>query len=361
MRASDFLEYGTASLGPLLLESGELLGDVELAYERVGPRQAPVILVCHALTGNHQAVGTEENPGWWRGLIGPNCYIDTKKFQVIAFNVLGGCSGSTGPTSRNPKTGDSYKMEFPNITVRDMVHTQYAALQRLGITEIKTVIGGSLGGMQVYEWGILYPDFMKSLIVLAATPAFSDYGIAFNGIGIQAIKSDPEWKGGNYQPGTILGGLKVARMAGMVTYRTAKLFDHRFQRKRADEKLFAVESYLNYQGEKLAKRFDANSYLYLLQAMNQHDIGEKRNGWKEALRHIQAKVIGIGFKGDLLYPPEVIQSVVDELTSIGKNALFYEVDTAFGHDGFLVEYDKWGTIIKQAVESEGKDVGVCLP
>jgi homoserine O-acetyltransferase/O-succinyltransferase len=347
----DFLEYGKVAIGSLLLESGELLENVELAYERVGPRHAPAILVCHALTGNHVTVGTKESPGWWRGLIGPEEYVDTQKVQVITMNVLGGCNGSTGPATINPITQLRYRMDFPNITIRDMVRAQFSALEQLGINKLKAVIGGSLGGMQVYEWGILYPEFMQTLIILAATPYLSDYGIAFNGIGSQAIKTDLNWENGNYLDNTDLAGLQVARMVGMVTYRSPKMFNDRFKRKCEDNQnpQYQVEDYLKYQGEKLAKRFDANSYLYLLQAMNQHDIGLNRDGWQGAIRHIQANVIGIGFKGDLLYPPDEIHQVVRELNSQGKKAFFHEVNTAYGHDGFLVEYEKWGPIIRKVI------------
>lgn len=339
-------------LPELTLESGIVLKDVEIAYERAGINETPVILLCHALTGNQEAVGTEENPGWWQGLVGPNGFIDTEKFQVITFNILGGCSGSTGPASINPQTGRPYKSHFPNITVRDVVNSQFLALRQLGITEVDAVIGGSLGGMQVYEWGVLYPNFMSTLIVLAATPYLSDYAIAYNAVARQAIVTDPGWNNGSYEDGAIIKGLQVARMIGMITYRTAKMFNSRFQRRINNQNVYQIQSYLTYQGEKLSQRFDANSYLCLLGMMDQHDIGWQRNGWKNAIKSIKAKVVVFGFKGDLLYPSDQIRIVTEELVNQGKEADFHEISTEFGHDGFLVEYEKWGLKIKSVIEEK---------
>jgi homoserine O-acetyltransferase/O-succinyltransferase len=354
-------EYGVILLPELILDSGEVLLDVEMAYERVGVNDAPVILVCHALTGNQEAVGTDENPGWWSGLVGLEGYIDTDKFQVITFNILGGCSGSTGPASINPRTERPYMGNFPNITIRDVVHSQFLALRQLGINEVHAVIGGSLGGMQVYEWGIIFPDFMKLLIVLAATPYLSDYAIAYNAVGRQSIVSDPEWKNGSYDNGAILKGLQVARMLGMITYRSANMFNLRFQRSKDERNVYEIESYLTYQGEKLSQRFDANSYLCLLSMMDKHDIGWERNGWLNALTTIKAKVVAFGFTGDLLYPSDQIRWVTEELVTQGKEAVFHEISTEYGHDGFLVEYEKWGMKIKDVIEEEKrKGVDTCL-
>ncbi len=215
------MQTGSISIGPFQTESGDTIADVTMAYERSGPADAPVILVCHALTGNHLAIGTETNPGWWSGLIGSDKPINTDHYRVLTLNVLGGCDGSTGPASTNPRTGSAYACDFPPITVRDMVHAQHQAMKKLGITEAEAVIGGSLGGMQVLEWGLLYPNFMEKLIVLAATPVFSDYGIAFNHIASTAIRQDPNWQSGHYDA---VNGLAVARMVGMVTYRSPDLF-----------------------------------------------------------------------------------------------------------------------------------------
>lgn len=350
-------EYDSIYIGDLELMSGEILPQVELAYERVGKRNGEVILVCHALTGNQFTAGTNQQAGWWNGLIGEGQFIDTNRFQVITFNVLGGCSGSTGPTSINPITGQTYKNSFPFVTIRDMVHAQMKALKRMGINRLKAIVGGSLGGMQVLEWGVLYPNYSETLVPIAVTPFFSDYGVAFNAIAIKAITDDPSWKNGEYTEGEILPGLEIARMIGMVTYRTDKMFNRRFKKERIlvghKQEEFQVESYLNYQGVKLARRFDPNSYLRLLQAMNQHDIGLLRGGWKKALGSIQSKVLLLGFSGDLLYPPNMVKETASVLQALGKSAYFHEIETDFGHDGFLTEYSKWGEIIKRMI-NEGE-------
>ncbi|QZA34146.1 homoserine O-acetyltransferase [Hydrogenibacillus sp. N12] len=351
-------EVGTVSIGALRLESGRVLPDVRLAYERVGPRDGPTVLVCHALTGNHVAVGTDEDPGWWAGLIGSGKPIDTDRYQVVTFNVLGGCDGSTGPTSTNPETGRPYGPEFPFITVRDMVQAEYLALKRLGIRRLRAVIGGSLGGMQALEWGVMYPEWMDLLIPIAVTPRLSDYAIAFNAIGRLAILSDPAWNGGYYDPAhPPKAGMIIARMAGMVTYRSPDQFNRRFERaerdgwgRRHDEVSFQVESYLIHHGEKLARRFDANSYLYLLKAMDAHDLGRGRGGIEEAIKRIRARVVALAYRGDLLYPPQEIAAFVDRLRAGGVEARYFEVDTLYGHDGFLTEFEKWGGIIREQLE-----------
>ncbi|RYG72232.1 homoserine O-acetyltransferase [Lentibacillus lipolyticus] len=336
-------QTGSISIGPFQTESGKTIADVTMAYERSGPAGAPVVIVCHALTGNHLAIGTEANPGWWRGLIGSDKPIDTDHYQVLTFNVLGGCDGSTGPASTNPETGSAYACGFPPITIRDMVHAQHRALKKLGITEAEAVIGGSLGGMQVLEWGLLYPEFMEKLIVLAATPVFSDYGIAFNHIASTAIRQDPNWQSGNYHA---VNGLMVARMVGMVTYRSPALFKARFNRKQTDD-TFDVSSYLDYQGKKLTSRFDPNSYLALLEAMNHHNIGNGRGGWKQAAKQLRQPTLVLSFDKDLIYEPAVIQTFSKELPC----SFYHHIQTDFGHDGFLTEFDKWGALISSFLKS----------
>ncbi|WP_064093053.1 homoserine O-acetyltransferase MetX [Rossellomorea aquimaris] len=324
-------EINTIAIPSLSLECGNTLQDVELIYERTGNTKGPVILVCHALTGNHIVKGTDEEKGWWSELIGPNDSIDTNHFNVISFNVLGGCDGSTGPTSINPKTGVPYGGTFPVITIRDMVNAQYEGLKELSIHHLHAVIGGSLGGMQALEWGTLYPRFVDKVFALAVTPVLSDYGIAFNHIGIKAIEENHTNKE---------KGLEIARMIGMVTYRTPELFDHRFKREQVNT-TFNVESYLEYQGEKLAQRFDPNSYLTLLKAMNSHDIGRKRGGITNVARDYQCELITVSYEGDIIYSP----SKLKEFSQQVSRSHHYFVSTAFGHDGFLVEFEKWGGII----------------
>lgn len=329
------------SFGPLSLSSGEILEEVTLQYERVGPPDAPVILVCHALTGNHHTVGDTENPGWWSGLVGDKKYIDTEKYQVITFNILGGCNGSTGPAAIIPNTNRCYQATFPAITIRDMVHAQYKALKEMGITELRAIIGGSLGGMQVMEWGLLYPEMIESLIMLAATPVFSSYGIAFNHIAASSIRQDPNWKNGYYnQKDLPIKGLEVARMVGMVTYRSPHLFRERFENDKTDRRL-EVMSYLNYQGKKLSNRFDPNSYLCLLEAMNTHDIGAGRGGWENATKAFSCPILTISFENDLIYEDQLIQS----FAKTAPETRYHHIHTQYGHDGFLTEFEKWGNLI----------------
>lgn len=327
----------TVSIGTLTLESKEVLHNVELAYERCGKKDAPAILICHALTGDQFAVGTTDNPGWWAGLAGPGKAVDTEVFQVITFNVLGGCNGSTGPLSINPETGRAYRAEFPEITIHDMVRAEHAALQKLGIDRLAAVIGGSLGGMKALEWGSLYPQFVSAIFPLAVTPAYSDYGIAFNWIGIHSIVNDVEFKNGNYEDSSRLKGFETARMAGMVTYRSGRLFHERFSRGHNGSG-FDVESYLSYQGQKLARRFDANSYVTLLKAMNTHDAEESR---------LEVAVHALSFTQDLLYPGDWMSEWVGKQPQ-GTWAL---VETAFGHDGFLVEFEKWDWHVRQKLNN----------
>ncbi|MGH2316800.1 homoserine O-acetyltransferase MetX [Planococcus sp. SE5232] len=326
----------TVSIGSLTLDSTKTIDNVELAYERHGDEKAPAVLVCHALTGDQYAVGTDGDPGWWAGLIGPGKSVDTNVFQVIIFNVLGGCHGSTGPLSINPATGAPYRADFPTLTIRDMVRAEYHALKKLGINHLVGVVGGSLGGMKTLEWGKLYPDFVDAVFPLAVTQYYSDYGVAFNHIGILAIENDKEFDSGNYEDSSLLKGFEVARMAGMVTYRSGNMFNQRFGRINDGDE-FNVQSYLNYQGKKLADRFDANSYVLLLKAMNTHDI-------QEAI--LEVPVYSLSFTHDLLYPSELMVPWLEKQ----KDATWEIIETDFGHDGFLVEFEKWGGFIEEKLK-----------
>ncbi|WP_096189830.1 homoserine O-acetyltransferase MetX [Evansella halocellulosilytica] len=351
------VKTGVVTLSSLQLDSGLELKNVTLAYERAGPKMADSILVCHALTGNQHTVGSDEEPGWWRGLIDDQGYVDLNTNQVITFNVIGGCNGSTGPTTINPATGDLYKARLPFITVRDMVRAQEQALSQLGVTKLKAVIGGSLGGMQVLEWAVMFPDRIDRAIVLAATPAMSDYGISYNAIARKAIIDDPKWNQGNYsESDPPVNGLSVARMVGMITYRSDRLFNQRFHREQKhewgsqhDEVAYQVESYLLYQGEKFTKRFDPNSYLYLLKAMDHHDLEYNRGPLHEVLKRYGKNVDLIAFQGDLLYPPEEMRRLANVWKETGANVRFHEIETIFGHDGFLAEFEKWGEIVHSAL------------
>ncbi|WP_456277779.1 homoserine O-acetyltransferase MetX [Bacillus sp. AK128] len=349
-------EYGEIQLGAFTTELGITIPDVQIAYERVGPKTAPVIIVCHALTGNQYTVGTADQPGWWSGLIGEGKYVDTTKWQVFTMNVLGGCNGSTGPLSLNPE-GKPYRASFPFVSVRDIVRSQYIALNSLGINRVHAIIGGSLGGMQVLEWGVLYPEFAQLLFPLATSPYLSDFGMAYNSIARYAITNDPNWNDGEYDENPEVG-LSIARMIGMISYRSPELFNSRFSREAREgfgehhqEKSYQVDSYLTYQGEKFLKRFDANSYLYLLKVMDHHDIGRERGDWKMAIKAIHSKIISISYKGDLIYPSEFLQGVVAEHQEVHSSSKHYEVSTVFGHDGFLVEFEKWGHLVEEGLTS----------
>ncbi|MBM7551918.1 homoserine O-acetyltransferase MetX [Thalassobacillus pellis] len=332
------------------LESGEILPEVILAYEQAGNPESPLLLICHALTGNQYAIGTDDDPGWWSELAGygQEKAINLEQFQTICFNTIGGCHGSTGPASLHPETGRIYRCNFPTITIRDMVHAQYLALKKLGFKKAEAVIGGSLGGMQALEWGLLYPDYMKKLFVLAATPYLSDYGIAFNHIGASAIRSDPEWCGGEYSESAEMKGFAIARMTGMVTYRSEPLFQKRFGRKLNHDKHYDVQSYLDYQGDKINNRFDANSYLTLLEAMNHHDIGRGRGGWEQAAQNYLAPVYSLSFSRDLLYPYELMHPF-SLCVPAGDH---HHVETDYGHDGFLVQFDRWKEWLKDRLNNE---------
>jgi homoserine O-acetyltransferase/O-succinyltransferase len=353
MKTAQSYYAGKINIGDVKLESGECLSDVEVAYERSGPSGAETVLICHALTGDQFAKGTASEPGWWSGLLQSGGYVDTSKYQVIACNVLGGCTGTTSPLSRNAATDRVYAADFPQITIRDMVKVQHLALNKLEITHLRAVIGGSLGGMQVMEWGIMYPGFMDVLIPLAATPYVSDYAMAYNHIAKSAIISDPDWNNGKYTADRKpAAGLAIARMVGMITYRSNHQYNERFRRAASSKSdtEFEVESYLNHQGEKLVNRFDANCYLTLLQAMNTHDIGRGRGGWQTAASKVKAAVLTVGFSRDLLFPSEDISAFTAEVPE-GRHVY---VDTIYGHDGFLLEFEKWGHHIREVLQQPMK-------
>lgn len=345
-----------ATIHDLELECGEVLRQVEIGYTTSGTynsEQSNAILVCHALTGDSQVVGDGEKSGWWDGLIGPGKAIDTNFYYVICANVLGGCYGTTGPASMNRETGEPYATHFPVVTIRDMVRAQYKLIEQLGIPHLYAVIGGSMGGMQVYEWAVEYPQMMDLVVPVATCAQLSAMAIAYNDVARQAICNDPDWINGHYYPNQgPIRGLSTARMVGMITYRTAELFEERFGRAHqgtvhADlvETTFEVESYLRYQGDKLVQRFDANSYLYLLKAMDTHDIGRGRDGIENALTRIDAKVVCIAISNDLLYPIPHQLWLSSTLKRQGKNVDFFAIDSVFGHDGFLVEIDKMAQLL----------------
>ena len=356
----------------LTLDSGQHLSPVEVAYETYGVLNTQAdnaILVCHALTGDAHAAGKyapqDSLPGWWDALIGSGKAIDTDKYYVICSNVLGGCQGTTGPTSINLKNGLFYGINFPIITIRDMVRVQKALLDHLGVRQTVAIIGGSMGGMQVLEWAVTYPEFTRSVIVMAVSAASTAMQIAFNEIGRRAIRLDPQWMEGRYYPGDgPTEGLSIARAVATITYKSEQTWNERFGRQAqltGDpfnwDGQFAIESYLAYQGEKLERRFDANSYLYLLRAMDLHNIGRGYSAvgsWEEALARVQAKVLLVGINSDLLYPPYQQHELVCGLRRLGKDVSYYELDSPYGHDAFLIEYEKIGREVSNFLNNLNK-------
>ncbi len=338
---------------PLELELGGRLEHVAVAYEEYGRRDRDgtnTVLVCHALTGSAHAAGVGERdgaPGWWDALIGPGKAIDTDRFHVVSSNVLGGCYGTTGPSSIDPATGRPYGTRFPRYTVRDMVAAQKRLLDRLGVTTLRAVVGGSMGGMQVVEWAATYPEMVRAIVPIAIGARHSAWAIGLNEVARRAITADPAWRGGAYrldqQPEA---GLGLARAIAMLSYRAPASVESRFGRARREEAVrgsdglgageapFQVASYLAYQGEKLVRRFDANTYLYLTLAMDEYDVGAGRGGTSAVLSRLTMPALVIGIDSDVLYP----EAEVRELAAALPNSTYARVSSPHGHDAFLIEF-----------------------
>lgn len=349
---------------PFKLENGETLKDVQVAYNTYGKLNEKgdnAILICHALTGSSQA-GVESGSddlkdGFWAPIIGPGRLLDTRRYYLICMNVLGSCYGTTGPASVNPETGELYGPDFPRITIRDIVRLQKKLMDVLGIKKWYGIAGGSIGGMQALEWAIMYPQMQDKIINIAAPFWLNSHAIAYNWIGIKAIKEDKNWYDGYYYKYGVepRQGLALARMSAMLTYKSGGLLIDRFDRSgndiRYDEAEFEVESYLEHQGQAFVDRFDANSYLTLVDAMNYHDITAPFNGdLRKALSKIKADVLLVGIKEDLLYPPALKNYMRSELQSAGVNVEHSEFSSPHGHDAFLAEFDKLAGVIKPFLE-----------
>ena len=334
----------------LTLESGEKLGPVTVAYETYGvlnETKTNAVLVLHALSGDAHAAGLHEgetDPGWWDSMIGPGKAFDTNKYFVICSNVLGGCKGTTGPASINPKTNKPYGLEFPIITVGDIVKCQKKLIDHLGIEKLLSVVGGSMGGMQVLSWLVDYPDNIFSAIPIATAARHSPQQIAFNEVGRQAIMGDSHWKSGDYYESTPPAkGLAVARMIGHITYMSDTSMAEKFGRQKTGDTQpfrftadFEVEGYLRYRGDNFVKRFDANSYLYLTKAMDNFDASRNRP-LREAFRGAKVKVLVVAFKSDWLYPAYQSKEIAKACKLSGTEATYCEVDSTYGHDAFLLE------------------------
>ncbi|HWI63341.1 MAG TPA: homoserine O-acetyltransferase [Symbiobacteriaceae bacterium] len=343
---------------PLPLDCGRQLTDVTLCYERFGVLNEAgdnAVLVCHALTGDSHVAGkydpSDRKPGWWDQAVGPGKAIDTERYFVVCANVLGGCQGSTGPASINPETGRPYGLDFPLVTTRDMVRAQARLLDQLGVRQLHAVIGGSLGGMQTLQWAVTFPDRVRAIVPIGGAGRFHPQGIAFNEVQRQAILNDPGFLGGQYYgtPGPEKG-LATARMLGMITYRSDESMWHQFGRSIRDGRselpaqadfagiTYEVESYLRYQGDALVRRFDANSYLYLSRAMDLQDLGRGFSSYAAAHAAIRARVLSIGIRSDLLFPTYLQRETVDLVRAAGGDAAYIELDSPWGHDAFLVDF-----------------------
>lgn len=358
------------ALSGLRTQSGYDLPEIELSYQTLGtlsPRKDNVVLVCHALSGDAHLAGTHPTtgrPGWWDFHVGPGKTIDTNQFYVICSNVLGGCSGSTGPASINPKTGKPYATNFPPVTIRDMVAAQVKLIDHLGLDRLFAVTGGSMGGMQSLVWATDYPDRVQTCIPIATCKAHSAMQIAFNEVGRQAIMTDPYWRGGYYddlyRPEH---GLAVARMIGHVTYLSEfsmhQKFGRNLQRPARPEDLFpeffSVESYLQHQGESFVRRFDPNSYLYITKALDRFDLLENRPA-REVLGAVKARFLVISFESDWLYPPDQSRELVKLLKRSNIPTTYLNLDTAYGHDSFLIRNPEFSRAFNHYLTAEYRNL-----
>ena len=371
--------------GPVHLDCGRDLHPVRVAYETYGvlsPGRDNVILVCHALSGDAHAAGFAKVPGeestrdgfgaedrdgsagkglgWWDGMIGPGKAFDTDRFFVVSTNLLGGCRGTTGPSATDPATGKPYGADFPVITVADMIRTQRAFLAELGIEHLAAVAGGSLGGMQAFEWAIRYPGQVDAVVAIASTHALHPQGVAWNSIARDAIMRDPAWQGGHYY-GTGCApdsGMGVARMVGHITYLSAMALEEKFGRRlqfsddiryTITEPEFQVESYLRHQAESFVRRFDANTYLYTSRALTYFDLARQYGGGSlaAALAGISARTLLIAFSSDWLYPPSASAEIDEALRGLGKAVEFHVIEAPYGHDCFLLEEARQTPIIRE--------------
>ncbi|OGX32550.1 MAG: homoserine O-acetyltransferase [Omnitrophica WOR_2 bacterium RIFCSPLOWO2_12_FULL_51_24] len=351
----------------LKLESGQVLGPITLAYEIYGSlnkEKGNAILIEPALSGDAHAAGFHEGdkePGWWDSMIGPGKAFDTTKYFVICSNVIGGCKGSTGPSSINPKTGKPYALEFPLITISDMVNAQKYLIGHLGIDRLLCVVGGSMGGMQALQWVASYPDKVRSAIPIATTLKHSPQQIAFDEVGRQAVMGDSDWREGNYYGhGQPEKGLAVARMIGHITYMSDQSMEEKFSRRLKDKNFsfkfitdFEVEGYLRYRGDSFVKRFDANSYLYITKALDYFDLSGGR--LIPSGKTIDTRFLVIAFKSDWLYPSYQLQDIVRQLKTRHVDATYCEIKSTYGHDAFLLEVKEETHLIRHFLKKVYKE------
>jgi len=358
---------------PFVTEGGAMLrGGVEVAYETWGtlnPEGSNAVLVCHALTGDSHASGPlvegHASPGWWDDLIGPGRAVDTDEWFVVCANVLGGCQGTTGPAHPHPDDNKPFGSRFPVVSIRDMVRAQVAVADRVGVARWAAVIGGSMGGMQALEWAVMYPERVRSIIPIATCLAATAQQIGWWSTGRRIIRLDPRWRGGDYYdaaPGDGPSeGLALARQVSQITFRTDDVFTDRFGREVVEPinggfelwQRFEVERYLEYHGDKLVRRFDANSYLLLTKAMDLHDVGRGRNGVEAALGRFRGSVLAIGVSSDLLYPAYQSREIAQVAEAVGAEARYAEIESAHGHDAFLIEHDQVADLVTKHLHEIG--------
>jgi homoserine O-acetyltransferase len=361
--------------GGLVLDSGQRLKPLTLAwktYGRLNAAKSNAVLLCHALTGDQFAAGTHPlsgKPGWWASMAGPSKPIDTNRYFVICINVIGGCMGSSGPQDIDPETGSPYGLNFPVITIRDMVKAQAMVVDRLGIERLMCVAGGSMGGMQVLQWAALYPERVASAIPIATAAKHSAQNIAFHEVGRQAIMADPDWRGGAYLAQGVKPdkGLAVARMAAHVTYLSEAALHRKFGRNLQDRTIvsyafdadFQVESYLRYQGSSFVDRFDANSYLYITRAMDYFDLPADHDGvLANAFKSSPTRFCVVAFTSDWLFPTAESKKIVHALNAAAANVSFVEFQTDKGHDAFLLDEPEMFLTLKGFIDSVAQHCGV---
>jgi homoserine O-acetyltransferase len=358
---------------PLTLKCGKKLAPIDVAYETYGQLNEAAdnaILICHALSGNAHVAGynsaEEKKPGWWDVMVGPGKGIDTNQYFVICSNFLGGCSGTTGPCSINPATGKPYGLEFPIITIADMVKVQKLLLDKLGIKQLLAVIGGSIGGMQVLQWAIEYPEFVKAALPIATTTHLGAQSIAFDAVGRNAILADANFANGQYQdkegPDK---GLAIARMIGHITYLSEQGMRQKFGRELKDAKQysydfnseFAVETYLEYQGQTFVERFDANSYLYITKAADYFDLQKEYGSLQKAFENVNSRFLIVSFASDWLFTPEQSKAMVDALAANRKDVSYFNFESSYGHDAFLLESPALGAFLCCFLKATSGSVG----
>ncbi|MER3446242.1 MAG: homoserine O-acetyltransferase [Candidatus Dadabacteria bacterium] len=363
-------KYYTFAYPPneFILDNGKKLGPITVAYETYGElndTRDNAILIEHALTASAHAAGKHSSqdkyPGWWDVMIGPGKAFDTDKYFVICSNILGSCYGTTGPASINPETRRHYGLDFPLIGIRDMVRVQRELLDYIGVNRLRTIAGGSMGGMQAIEWALLYPNMVDSIILIASASRATPQSVAIHKVGLEAIMSDPNWNGGDYygkEPPN--RGLAIARMIGHITYLSDKWLWQRFGRRHTDpgtmkirlDSKFEIESYLEHQSSKFVQRFDANCYIYLMRSIDIYDASEGYESLEESFKRIRCKKVFVSsFSSDWLYPSYQSKEIVKALNVNGIDVTYHEIESTYGHDSFLLEHEKLTYLITHFLNS----------